>query len=326
MCRPIRLTAVALSTSLIAACGGSASGPPALLETTAPTLVLAAAGTARLITVTNQGPQAATAFRATATQLPTGTSLRTTCPSELQPGAACLLLITPGATPSAAPGDLAPVPGEVAISADNADPLNVAVSVVGYGSVHEGGYVIGIDDTTPVTGGIGGKTMATAEIASVHWSPVDAVVAGIYPDSTAAQGDCNGATDGRCNTGRILAQFTTSDRSFAAAACADSRQGGVADWYLPAVCELSYDNGSPGTVCGTQAAPLVPDNLRSRLYDVGLAGPYSLIYWSSTHSRRTGLGGVGMVRVGVYGPSFFTGDLDKRGSPAPARCMRTFTP
>lgn len=323
MNRPIRLTAVALSTSLLAACGGGDSGPPAKLITPAPTLVLAASGTARLITVTNQGPQPTEALQASATGLPAGSWLRSTCPANLDPGASCLLLVTPGALPSAAPGDLAPVPATVTVTGANTNPIDVSVSVLGYGSVHQGGYVFALDDTAPLTDSVGGKVLATVEAGSAHWSPTNTAVAGVNGDSTAAQGGCDGAVDGRCNTGRILAQYPSDSRDFPAALCADSRHGGFADWYLPAVCELSYDDGVTHNLCGTQAAPRMRDNARSRLYDGGPIGSFGLAYWSSTQSAQSP---ADTAHMAVFGLSTFTSAMGKQVGTPPSKCARAITP
>ena len=105
--------------------------------------------------------------------------------------------------------------------------------MLGHGSVHQGGYVFALDDTPPLTESVGGKVLATAESAPMHWSPTATPVPGIYIDSTVAEGGCEGAIDGQCNTRRILAQYPTDSRDFAAAACEDSRHGGYAGWYLP---------------------------------------------------------------------------------------------
>ncbi|AOF84821.1 putative lipoprotein [Hydrogenophaga sp. RAC07] len=323
MSRLIALATLALAASLLAACGGGGPVPSALLTTTAPTLVLAASGTARLISVTNQGPNATEALQASATGLPTGSWMRSTCPAQLMPGASCLLLVTPGAVPTAAPGDLAPDPATVTVTGANSNAAEVRVTVLGHGSVHQGGYVFALDDTPPLTESVGGKVLATAESAPMHWSPTATPVPGIYIDSTVAEGGCEGAIDGQCNTRRILAQYPTDSRDFAAAACEDSRHGGYAGWYLPALCELSYDNGVTRTLCGTQAAPRLPDNARSRLHDTGLTSIFDFVYWSSTQND---LNGGSVAYLAVFGRSFFTGNGEKRESPVPFKCARAITP
>jgi hypothetical protein len=323
MNRPLQLAA-ALSTSLLTACGGGDSGPPALLVTSAPTLALAASGTARLITVTNRGPEATQALQASATGLPSGSSMRSTCPTQLMPGASCLLLVTPGTFPSSTPGDLAPAPVPLTVSGANTNALTVSVSVLTHGNVHQGGYVFGLDDRTPVTGSVGGKVLATRDEAGAIWSPSNTAVAGVNDGSAAAQGGCDGALDGRCNTDRILAQYTAGPRNFAAARCADSRQGGFDDWYLPAVCELGYDpEGTLVGLCGTRAAPRLPDNATSRLYDQGPIGGFALGYWSSTQSSLDPTNDAHFMPFGLGRPNTV---LRKQAGTLPSKCARAITP
>jgi hypothetical protein len=293
-----------------------------MLITPAPTLALAASGTARLITVTNLGPQAADALQANAVGLPTGSGLRSSCPTRLEPGAFCLLLITPGALPTAAPGDPAPMPATVTVTGANTNALAVGVSVLVHGSVHQGGHVFALDDTSPFTGSVAGKLLATVEVGNVNWSPSLTAVAGVNDDSTAARGGCDGAIDGRCNTARILAQYPTDSRNFAAAACADSRHGGFDDWYLPAVCELSY-SADVGGLCGTQAAPRLPDNVRSKLYDAGPIGSFDLAYWSSTQSSQSP---ADHAHMAVFGLGVLTSAMGKHVGTPPSRCARAITP
>lgn len=324
MTHPIGMAIVALTTGLLTACGGTDDGPPALLSVSAPTMALAVSGTARMVTVTNFGPEPAEALTASATGLPTGSWMRSTCPTQLMPGASCLVLVTPGALPSSTPGDLAPVPVPLAVSGNNTNALTVAVSVLTHGNVHQGGYVFGLDDRTPVTGSVGGKVLATRDEAGAVWSPSNTAVAGVNDDSTAAQGGCDGALDGRCNTARILAQYPTDHRNFAAARCADSRQGGFDDWYLPAVCELGYDpEGTLVPLCGTQAAPRLPDNATSRLYDQGPIGSFAVGYWSSTQASQDP---VNEARYMVFGLGNFNTAAHKQAGTLPAKCARAITP
>ena len=79
-----------LAALLLTACGGGYGGPPAELNAPTTHMVLAAAGTARMVTVTNLGPEPAEALKASATGLPTGSWMRSTCPTQLMPGASCL--------------------------------------------------------------------------------------------------------------------------------------------------------------------------------------------------------------------------------------------
>lgn len=324
MNHPIRLAAVALSTSLLAACGGGDGGPAALLISSTPVLALAASGTTRLITVTNQGPEATVALQARTTGLPAGSELRSTCPAALPRGESCLLLVTPGDAPSSTPGDLAPVPAQLTVSGANTNALTVAVAVLTHGNVHQGGYVFALDDRTPITGGVGGKVLDPIDTNAALWSPSPTAIAGINEDSTAGPDSCDGALDGRCNTRRILAQYPSGPRDFAAALCADNRHGGFDDWYLPALCEMGYNpEGAVNGVCGSQAAPRLPDNVTSRLFDQGPIGGFQLFYWNSTQSS---LNPATDAHVALFGLGRPTTVVAKQVGTLPSRCARAITP
>jgi len=199
----------------------------------------------------------------------------------LATGASCALTITPGATPTATPGDPAPAAAVLEIAGDNTPILRVHMAVVAYGSVHQGGYVFAIDDGTPYTGSIGGKVAALHDLPDqVSWSLSQlGVASGLHENATAP---CHAATDGACNTALIVA----ADGALAPAAslCDLSTDGGFSDWYLPAACEQGYDTnpGFAAQVCGVQGSPLM-DNMQSRLVDGGdLAGLSGKSYWGST--------------------------------------------
>ena len=116
---------------------------------------------------------------------------------------------------------------------------------------------------------------------------------------------CNGKTDGRCNADNILTFYnyyqtnyildspspytptvsSTEKSYYAAGVCDDYDSGHYQDWYLPTVCELTFDD--PNIVqrmagCGSQENPLM-QNIAQNLFtnDVGniTAGTH---FWSST--------------------------------------------
>ncbi|WP_288253548.1 hypothetical protein [uncultured Hydrogenophaga sp.] len=286
---PLALTAMAV----LASCGGGSPAsstasvsvplpPPTTLVASATDMALAVAGQARSITVTNTGGAAALNLNVVTSALPAGTSLNaSTCGDTLATGASCALTITPGATPTATPGDPAPAAAVLEIAGDNTPILRVNMAVLAYGSVHQGGYVFAIDDGTPYTGSIGGKVAALHDLPDqVSWSLSQlGVASGLHENATAP---CHAATDGACNTALIVA--TDGARAPAASLCDLSTDGGFSDWYLPAACEQGYDTnpGFAAQVCGVQGSPLM-DNMQSRLVDGGdLAGLSGKSYWGST--------------------------------------------
>ena len=320
--RTTHLPIIALSFVLLSACGGGASDTFHALSTSTTSLVLAASGTTRVITVNNEGPLPAKNLRFSSTDLPTGTWVRSTCPADLLPLRSCVLIVTPGSVPSATPGDLAPGSGSVELAADNTTKVQVKLSVITHGSVYQGGYVFAIDDTTPIANGVGGKVLDLLETGPSRWYHFRSAVAGINEDSTAGPDSCDGALDGRCNTQRIMARYRTDARDFAAALCVDSRNGGFADWYLPATCETGYHPAVSGSgVCGSQAAPRLPDNVKSRLFDKGLGGLTG--YWTSTQASATPLDN---AYIALFTPDIANLVAIKQLASFASRCARHLTP
>lgn len=123
----------------------------------------------------------------------------------------------------------------------------------------------------------------------------------IYPFPSASSFfACDGATDGVCNSANILTLYNTYITNYVdmapspytlspgptmltdyAAGLCSGTINGYSDWYLPAICELGYDDlgFSP---CGTALAPTT-QNMQSNLFDVSIGGLVSE-YWSSTQS------------------------------------------
>jgi trimeric autotransporter adhesin len=254
-------------------------------------------GNSRQITLTNTGAVAALDITVgTSPALPNGTTLSSTCGATLAAGDSCALTITPGATPSALPGDTIPVPSILAAQGSNTNVLNPTVSVLTYGSVYQSGFVFSVDDTTPASGSIGGKVAALVDQGIVAWSPGYDVVPGIDETSTnsaaapalpipntGGYAACNGATDGACNQGNLNLYYPGGSASSYAVEFCDPMLGGFADWHLPAICELGYDPNGLGNGCGSSSSPGL-QNIKSSLVDsavpgTGFAGG---IYYSST--------------------------------------------
>jgi len=239
-------------------------------------LALKVSGQSRQFIVTNVGGQDAVHLTATlTTALPTGTHLTTDC-AALAPGASCMLTITPGATPTAAPGELEPVPAGVSIAGTNTNLLALSVWVLDVGGVYQGGLVFDIDDETPMTGGVGGKVLALSNVGERRFFGA--------PDYVSISPAATSTSDGAANTAAIVAQFGPPPNAYLeypAWACHSSEEAGFTDWYLPAICELGYDANNVGTGCGTSQTPALP-NVRSNLSDRGYLNAGLVNVWSST--------------------------------------------
>lgn len=326
--------AALLGVAVISGCGGGTSPPPlpsgitvAPASPAAPSLMvsptsqaLAVSGRPRHFLVTNVGGLDALNLLVTAgTALPTGSGFTTDCAATLAPGASCTLTVTPGADPSAAPGDTAPQPAELRIAGSNTNTLALPFQVLDFGSVYQGGYVFDIDDGTPGSAGVGGKVLAldNASATMVRWLNM-AIVS--TPLSL-------GNTDGAANTATIVQMYGTPPSSapehqYAAWACSNSTEAGYVDWYLPAICEMGYDRDNRGSGCGTSDAPLLP-NIQSHLADRGVTVGLQTFQYASSSTASTSEAWV---------QHFFTTFPDSAQHPDAlrgdglARCVRALTP
>ncbi|HFE8371486.1 TPA: DUF1566 domain-containing protein [Legionella pneumophila] len=265
------------------------------------------ASRARKLIITNTGEVTAMDVNYTiAPALPAGTMVSPLSCGNIPAGGTCELTVTPGNTPSAA-ADMAPVPSVLTVRGGNT-PTAVSsnIIVLTYGNRYQGGFVFAIDDTTVDTMSVGGKVAAFTDQAApfpngIIWSSngmggtaFDAIP-GIDETSTEATPSpalpnpnplnfvgCNGATDGLCNVGNIFKQYPTiSTNEYAAGLCSATIEG-FNDWYLPAICEMGFDDGvGTPSGCGTQASPTL-QNMQSNLVDNGDVGSLAGFDWSST--------------------------------------------
>ncbi|CAM2820104.1 InlB B-repeat-containing protein [Legionella worsleiensis] len=282
------------------------------INSTPPTSDPALVGNPRIIRIQNTGTVDAQNVQVSPTAFPAGTSITSnTCTGTLNAGATCDVTITPGGTASSnvsatacntAPGSVA-VPTIVTISADNAAPVDINVSILGYGCIYEGGYLFAVDDTTPNTGSIGGKVAAlTDEVPDYQWATVF--------DNTAA----NSLLDGLTNTNALTAPIGQYP---AAQICFNKIDQGLTDWFLPAICELGRFVGiNTNAGCGN-ARP----NLYSTLHVKGLGNFAGVIYWSSSEY-------VLIPATSAWAQFFGFGDqfFNSKAISSRVRCIRTFTP
>jgi hypothetical protein len=235
------------------------------LSVNKPSLNLALAGKARHLTIRNTGTNVATGLTITYPTWPGGTPATTassTCQATLAAGDSCTITITPGANATSnCDTGTAPKPGTITVSATNvATTVTSQVVVLSYGCQYQGGLLYAVDDTTANTGSIGGTVLSLQNLgpsSGITWSPneqgrVDYTdIPGIYEDSKtssssltkpfygSADTSCNGASDGACDSNKILSYYkaSTSNTFYAASLCTPTINS-YSGWYLPAICEL----------------------------------------------------------------------------------------
>jgi hypothetical protein len=248
-------------------------------------------GNPRQITIQNTGSGSATNVSASASGLPSGTSITSnTCSGTLNAGSSCTITLTPGSVASSTcTSGTQPVAGTVTIMANGGLSSQVSAYVLGYGCQYQSGFLYSVDDTQgctsiPCTGSIGGKVISLADQSlTTLWSSdafgnYDGGVSiwGIseisttsapYPNATEPVGEtaillpgqqnCNGGTDGSCDTTNIVTYYSAiPPADYAAGLCSnytiDSSGNSpcvtgtcYTNWYLPAICEMGpASNGS----------------------------------------------------------------------------------
>jgi hypothetical protein len=301
-------------------------------------------GKSRQITLTNTGSIDATNVAVNISGLPKGTKIsNTTCKGTLTASDSCTVTITPGPVASAdadkkpCTSGTVPKAGEILITADGGLISKINTSVLGYGCIYQGGHIYSVDDhDSLINHSIGGKVAALADQARAYpkgiiWSTnghgrnsgdVDYFnIPGIYENTTKP---CHGAADGACNSKRILEHYSAAPVSYYAAGLCTTPIDGYSDWYLPAICELGYDNqcAKSGSPCGTSDAPNV-QNMQSNLVDRGNIGALSGYYWSSTGHASVPLFYAWFHNFSAKGESFQLYDfkLNQFG----VRCARNLT-
>ncbi|QHE88191.1 hypothetical protein [Hydrogenophaga sp. BPS33] len=323
------LACVSLSLS---ACGGGGNPPEAVLSVSVSELALAARqpaalpsaipGTPRVLTVTNTSTHVTAQNVALdpAVVLPADTTVVGDC-GTLAPLESCSFTVTPGAAATTAPVAL-PIRGS------NTNTVTPTVQVLTYGSLHQGGYVFALDDTTPDTGSVGGKVMARREEAAYPaWSTNADAMAGVDELSVAP---CVGASDGACNTATVVKHYEAlrdSPLAYAAGRCSAFIDEGYDDWYLPSVCEMGVDDNGSASGCGSRAAPR-QQNIFLNLVKKGYADAMvPSVYWTSTASS-TAPAGQAPAWVQQYSIGGDSNQLrfDRVGSSIPVRCVRAFRP
>ncbi|KTD07702.1 DUF1566 domain-containing protein [Legionella jamestowniensis] len=324
-----------LNIKLVAAPGDTT------LSSSVSTLALRTNGRSRIITITNTGTE--TAFNVVyriSPALPAGTTIFPATCGTLEPGGRCFIRITPGATPSATPGNVNPTPITLAITGRNTNTVRPTINILTYGSVYQSGYVFAINDNTVNTGSIGGKVAALSNQASFGidgriWSsdnagnPVFDPIPGINQNSINPPEACNGALNGACNTNVIVNYYSPPQTnpavnlSFYAAGLCKATIGGYSDWYLPAICEMGYDNAAQNTGCGIPPNPPTLQNMQTNLVENGNIGNLFGPYWSSTQSSINFPTNAWNQFFAVGGGNFQ--DEDPKDGPISVRCVRAIT-
>ncbi len=301
-------------------------------------------GEAREIAVTNTSSSyTTTAMTVTPSSLPTGTSVSAdTCTGgTLAPLSSCSITITPGQVASSdCTSGIAPTPGTITINASSA-PSAVAseVLVLSYGCIYQGGFIYSIDDTTLASLSIGGKTAAVQDTFAGQTSPSagDPNWGGfgtdVSLDGSTYDNSPQGANDGSANTvtiTNVLGCSSSTSPSYAACLCANlsvdaagspactSPSTCYANWYLPAICELTDFFG----VCTVGST-----NIDEQLFNATPALTANLVdsgyYWSSTEASGSPENfSWGQFFNSSTGASVIYSKANSFG----VRCSRIFTP
>ena len=314
-------------------------------------------GVSRTITITNLTQQQVTINgRTTTPTLPGSAEIdqSSTCSvgHNLAANASCTLIINPGSDPtsSCVSGEPA-VPSVITVGFEGGSSVEANVFFLAYGCQYQGGYLFSIDDKTPTTNSIGGVVAAVLDSVSIQqWSNdgVNFSIWGIDETSTpvipspntntllypsvlhVGQLNCDGKSDGACDTNNIVNDPSYPDGGYAAAKCKQAIDSNgntpclsgatcYTDWYMPAICQL----GNNISFC---PYPPDPNNIETQLHNNNIGG-FDNTYWSATEVSPYG---------SMYGPSTFVyiwnsinneGELpQKNGNGSYSiRCVRSLT-
>jgi hypothetical protein len=335
--------------------------PPVILSQSVTQLALSVKNTAknsaltgnpRQITITNTDPtNTAVNVDYVSTDLPFGTTITPATCGDILAGGTCVITIHPGANASADPYDLTPTPITLNIQGENTSALTAEVTILDFGSVYQSGFVFAINDSYaayPIGVSVGGTTASLVDQApprpnGIIWSSdgnpgvVDYFdIPGIYETSTNPPDACDGAYDGFCNTGQIVAHYSGVPLTYyAAGLCTDYSIDSLGNspcaagtcynqWYLPAICEMGPSD--PNFNYCAQGTSNMVDNLSVLIdADCSIGGGTSClrdINWSSTERAVD-------PSTGVFAQIFFPNNRTHVGGRKEfkfaVRCTRALT-
>jgi len=249
-------------------------------------------GKPRQFIIKNEGTEPATSvsfliYNAAGTRpatLPDGTSISPKACGTIEAGDTCTVTLTPGATPTP-DGGLT-----LEVVSDDADPVDISLNVIDYGTLFQDGYVFAVFDNSddkPVIGG----TVAQQSPQKLFW-PLGIIFSsngeydctqssrgdhnfmtectaystftplsdyGIYEDSVGSDDGgtdaCTGNKDGKCNTDVIWNFYDdplhgSIPRENYAAGNCSGVIDGHEDWYLPAICQMGFFRSGQGEDSG----------------------------------------------------------------------------
>ncbi|MBY0545421.1 MAG: fibronectin type III domain-containing protein [Gammaproteobacteria bacterium] len=344
------------------------------------TLALSGLGSqsTRSLTITNSSLSTITNITASSPSpsLPGNASVDNSSPSacgnvpSLLPGASCTITINPGTTATSSSactsGTIATASVITVTGNSGLVSIDANVVILGNGCQYQGGYLFSMDDTqgcttTPCTGSIGGKVVATLDQAQAYpngidWSPGGALdsIWGIDDSSTIStpspngisnepaalqlgQLNCDAINNGSCAAQNIFT-FYGSSTNYAEGLCqqpiddsGNTCSGGTScytDWYLPSVCEMG-PFGSTGINQGTYPrfnnSPICTvssTNIQNELVDTSILSTFSGYYWSSTEFSGDPQGSAWVQNFNSSGGAQSS---PGKNNPPGVRCVRSLT-
>jgi hypothetical protein len=266
----------------------------------------AVASKARTLTITNTSNFMASNVTYTISPaLPTGTTISPSSCGNINHLGTCTLTITPGFIPSTAAPNL-PTPSVITVSGVNTNKQQANITILTYANNYQGGYVYSMDDSPLPGNSIEGKVssvtpVSTSSASSFPWDSLQScIINGICPSVPGTS-----LTDGQNNTTLITTALETQGalpNTFAASVCASSSSGGHTDWYLPAICEMSFM--AAGQVFGYQGSTTIPliQNMVN-IYNAYPSYSYGAVgseYWSSFQPAETPAFFVSLISAGNF--------------------------
>ena len=310
-----------------------------------------ASGAQCTITVQNLTTTTATNVQADSSQLPTGvTQASSSGCASVASEASCTLTFS-------ATSGFAPTAFNIIDSSNNTISRSALVSSITPNSGTNYYYVYNVSgstaytvDNSNVSNNLiwGSDSSGNVDYTSIWGIAENSTTSSPYPNTTqpagqtatkySGQANCNGATDGSCDSTNIYIYYNNvitnapiNTSYYAEGACYASTAGGAGgtgQWYLPAACELNGGVYLDVTTNNFVSCSPVPTGILS-LYNLGnLSGVLSIlistgVYWSSTEYSVLPQG-IAWNQYFASGGGSYQGPSNK-ALPLGVRCSRALT-
>lgn len=295
---PITVTSQPLTTTL------TISKSTLALSVNNTALNPALTGNPRTLAIKNNGTQPAIGLKISypnwAVSAP-GTTASASCDATttLAAGGTCTITITPGTNPTTGAANaacstgVAPIPGIINVTADNAPAASSDVVVLSYGCIYQAGYVYSVDDAyadAPMNGSVGGKVVAQTDEASRYPNGIIWSSNGVGSVGTNASYDIIPGIDESSTTSLSSPTYDSAQTRF------NSTYNNTGTHPFPASSLFAACNGRTDGICNSKNIMALYDTYKTN-YGVGsfpyalATGPTTQSFYAAGRCRASSIGG-----------------------------------